>query len=252
LGRVNEDALHSVLRVMRELARVSWRGEGPRVRAAGSHRPAPADQRTGGVGPDLHGRRSSLGSPVSVQQSGPTASEGAEKIEYQNGALKHFEEIQLLRRRIFGRRAEKLSDSLPFYRPEKQFARIGVDVSRQDMANWSVAVFQRLRPLRELLRGEIRQGPLVRIDETTVRLMGEPGRPRWLPGAGKPAGDRARRLLGARAEGVLRGNGGSSRVAWLKQAAARAGDLPGRGAVRLMVTNLLLRSQQNDAVGGPP
>ena len=36
--------------------------------------------------------------------------ERAEKIEYQHEALKHFEEIQLLRRRIFGRRAEKLSE----------------------------------------------------------------------------------------------------------------------------------------------
>lgn len=71
----------------------------------------------------------------------------------------------------------KFCDSLPFYRQEKQFARIGVEVIRQDMANWSVAVFRRLRPLRELLRGEIRQGPLVQIDETTVQVMGEPGRP---------------------------------------------------------------------------
>ncbi len=71
----------------------------------------------------------------------------------------------------------KFCDSLPFYRQEKQFARIGVDVSRQDMANWSVAVFRRLRPLRELLREQIRQGPLVQIDETTVQVMGEPGRP---------------------------------------------------------------------------
>ena len=71
----------------------------------------------------------------------------------------------------------KFCDSLPFYRQEKQFARIGVDLSRQDMANWSIAVFERLRPLRELMRGEIRQGPVVQIDETTVQVMGEPGRP---------------------------------------------------------------------------
>jgi transposase len=70
----------------------------------------------------------------------------------------------------------KFCDSLPFYRQEKQFARIGVELSRQDMANWSIAVFDRLRPLRELLRGEIMQGPLVHIDETTVQVMGEPGR----------------------------------------------------------------------------
>jgi hypothetical protein len=36
--------------------------------------------------------------------------ERAQKIEYQHEALKHFEQIQLLRRRIFGRRAEKLSE----------------------------------------------------------------------------------------------------------------------------------------------
>ena len=71
----------------------------------------------------------------------------------------------------------KFCDALPFYRQEKQFARIGVDLSRQDMANWSIAVFDRLRPLRELIRGEIAQGPLVQIDETTVQVMGEPGRP---------------------------------------------------------------------------
>jgi transposase len=71
----------------------------------------------------------------------------------------------------------KFCDSLPFYRQEKQFARIGVELSRQDMANWSIAVFERLRALRELMRSEIRQGPVVQIDETTVQVMGEPGRP---------------------------------------------------------------------------
>jgi len=71
----------------------------------------------------------------------------------------------------------KFCDSLPFYRQEKQFARIGVEISRQDMANWSLAVFERLRPLRDVMREQIRQGPLVQIDETTVQVMGEPGRP---------------------------------------------------------------------------
>ena len=71
----------------------------------------------------------------------------------------------------------KFCDSLPFYRQEKQFARIGVDLSRQDMANWSIAVFTRIQPLVQLLHQEILQGPLVQIDETTVQVMGEPGRP---------------------------------------------------------------------------
>jgi transposase len=70
----------------------------------------------------------------------------------------------------------KFCDCLPFYRQEKQFTRIGVDLSRQDMANWSIAVFQRFRPLRQLLRQQIQQAPLVQIDETTVQVMGEPER----------------------------------------------------------------------------
>ena len=66
------------------------------------------------------------------------------------------------------------------------------------MANWSIAVFDRLRPLRELLRAQIMQGPLVHIDETTVQVMGEPGRPNtsksymWVflgGSAGKPVVD---------------------------------------------------------------
>ena len=86
----------------------------------------------------------------------------------------------------------KFCDSLPFYRQEKQFARIGVEISRQDMANWSIAVAKRVQPLLQLLRQQILQGPLVQIDETTVQVMGEPGRPNtsksymWVFLGGKP------------------------------------------------------------------
>ena len=70
----------------------------------------------------------------------------------------------------------KFCDALPFYRQEKQFQRMGVDISRQDMANWTIKVFKRLEPLLELMRKKIRSGPVVGIDETTVQVMGEPGR----------------------------------------------------------------------------
>ena len=70
----------------------------------------------------------------------------------------------------------KFCDALPFYRQERQFQRMGVDLSRQDMANWTIQVFRRVRPLLELLRQQIRGGPVVGIDETTVQVMQEPGR----------------------------------------------------------------------------
>lgn len=70
----------------------------------------------------------------------------------------------------------KFCDALPFYRQERQFQRMGVDLSRQDMANWTMAVARRVQPLVQLLRREIRGGPVVQIDETTLQVMREPGR----------------------------------------------------------------------------
>jgi transposase len=70
----------------------------------------------------------------------------------------------------------KFCDALPFYRQERQFQRMGVDLSRQDMANWTMAVARRIQPLVQLLRREIHGGPVVQIDETTLQVMQEPGR----------------------------------------------------------------------------
>lgn len=70
----------------------------------------------------------------------------------------------------------KFCDALPFYRQERQFQRMGVDLSRQDMANWTMAVARRIQPLVQLLRREIHGGPVVQIDETTLQVMQEAGR----------------------------------------------------------------------------
>jgi len=70
----------------------------------------------------------------------------------------------------------KFCDGLPFYRQEKQFQRIGIDICRQDMANWSIRVHHRVVPLLTLLREQIRGGPTVGIDETSVQVLKEPGR----------------------------------------------------------------------------
>ena len=70
----------------------------------------------------------------------------------------------------------KFVDSLPFYRQEKMFERIGVDLSRKTMASWVIQVADRCKPLIELLSQEIRSGPLINMDETTVQVLKEPGR----------------------------------------------------------------------------
>jgi transposase len=71
----------------------------------------------------------------------------------------------------------KFADALPFYRQEKLFERIGIDISRSSMCNWIIKVAEKCEPLMELLNKEIRSGPIISIDETTVQVMKEPGCP---------------------------------------------------------------------------
>lgn len=70
----------------------------------------------------------------------------------------------------------KFVDGLPFYRQQKRFSRLGVEISRSTMCGWSMKTAAYCKPLIELLRSEILSGPLIGIDETTTLVMNEPGR----------------------------------------------------------------------------
>ena len=70
----------------------------------------------------------------------------------------------------------KFCDSIPFYRQEKIFSRIGVEISRATMSNWTIAVAERCGPLIEMIAEEIRSGPLIQMDETTLQVLREPER----------------------------------------------------------------------------
>ena len=70
----------------------------------------------------------------------------------------------------------KFCDHLPYYRQEKRFERIGVDVSRQDMGNWQMALTRQLDPLMELFEREIRCGPVLQMDETPVVVLNQEGK----------------------------------------------------------------------------
>jgi transposase len=71
----------------------------------------------------------------------------------------------------------KFADALPFYRQAKQFERIGVELSRTTLCGWALQVAERCEPVLELLGQEVRAGPVVRCDETTVQVLDEPDRP---------------------------------------------------------------------------
>ena len=70
----------------------------------------------------------------------------------------------------------KFCDALPFYRQERTFARHGLEISRQDMANWAIAVAKKLESLIELMRSELLHSPYLHCDETFFQVMDEPGR----------------------------------------------------------------------------
>lgn len=70
----------------------------------------------------------------------------------------------------------KFCDGIPFYRQEKQFARIGVELSRVDFCHWAAEAALKTDPLIEIFLEQIRAGPIVQMDETRVQVMKELGR----------------------------------------------------------------------------
>ena len=70
----------------------------------------------------------------------------------------------------------KFCDALPLYRQERQFARLGVELSRRTMSDWMIAAAAACEPLLELLLARLRSGPKLQIDETTVQVLKEPDR----------------------------------------------------------------------------
>lgn len=70
----------------------------------------------------------------------------------------------------------KFIDHIPFYRQEKQFRRLGVEISRTSMCNWAMQAAAACQPLLNLLQDTILESSYVNIDETTVQVLKEPGR----------------------------------------------------------------------------
>lgn len=70
----------------------------------------------------------------------------------------------------------KYVDALPLYRQAGMWARVGVELDRTTLANWMVKVGELLQPLLNLLQDRLLAGPLIRMDETTVQVLNEPGR----------------------------------------------------------------------------
>lgn len=73
--------------------------------------------------------------------------------------------------------AQKYVEGLPLYRQEQQFARFGVTLSRQTLANWILEGGERwLAPLYDRMREHLLGQEILHADETTLQVLKEPGR----------------------------------------------------------------------------
>jgi len=71
----------------------------------------------------------------------------------------------------------KYVDGLPLYRQEQQLSRLGVELSRQTMANWVVyAADKWLSPLYDRLHQHLLKRDILQADETTLQVLHEDGR----------------------------------------------------------------------------
>lgn len=70
----------------------------------------------------------------------------------------------------------KYADSLPLYRQEKMFARIGVDLPRSTLSGWMIRSGELIQVFINLLRDELLGGPIVQCDETRCQVLKEPGK----------------------------------------------------------------------------
>ena len=71
----------------------------------------------------------------------------------------------------------KYANSMPYYRLEQDFRSIGADVSRQDMANWTIGAHERwLSRIHARMRERLLECRYLNADETEVQVLREPGR----------------------------------------------------------------------------
>lgn len=72
---------------------------------------------------------------------------------------------------------QKYADALPLYRQSEMFKRIGIELNRTNLANWMVKCGDLVQPLINRLTEHIQSQSLIHMDETTLQVLDEPGKP---------------------------------------------------------------------------
>jgi len=73
--------------------------------------------------------------------------------------------------------SQKYVEAIPLYRQEKAWERMGVELSRQTLANWIIQAAERwLLPLYERMHEHLLKEDILHADETDLQVLREPGR----------------------------------------------------------------------------
>lgn len=73
--------------------------------------------------------------------------------------------------------SEKFVKGIPLYRQEQEWERMGVEISRQTMANWLIKSSDRwLKPIYDRMHEYLLEIDILHADETTLQVLKEPGR----------------------------------------------------------------------------
>lgn len=70
----------------------------------------------------------------------------------------------------------KFVDAMSFYRTEKRLRREGIEIGYSTLCDWPIQLHERFKPFKRLFYQAIGQSPLWHLDETTLQVLGEPGR----------------------------------------------------------------------------
>ena len=72
---------------------------------------------------------------------------------------------------------QKFCNAMPLYRQEQDLKRMGIQISRQTMANWVIAGAKLLQPLYEKMHEILFKESILHADETPLEVLCEPNRP---------------------------------------------------------------------------
>ena len=72
--------------------------------------------------------------------------------------------------------SEKFVESMPLYRLEKRFERLGLNLPRQVLSNWIIKGGEMLEPVYDRMRERLLEQDILHAEETTLQVLRESGR----------------------------------------------------------------------------